>query len=249
MSLGKVQSKCLLKYLLFTGCLIVTSVYAQGLYDVMLAMSRQDTNLMPVLIKNSTGYGIKNCKVKFGDKDWQELKESKDKFVTILKAYKSNAMSYETMDIDIQFVMRGSGIFSARKNAGFRIEHWLGTFSYELIKRTDDQFELKVTGGDRSQRLQTEQLAQQGDRMRAQNQQMQQMIMNNMILQSATPMPYVAPAPIGSYHQPKVETPKGYCARHNCHYELTKGCHFCSAPNFGDTNPWRVRGNWDGDIK
>lgn len=53
----------------------------------------------------------------------------------------------------------------------------------------------------------------------------------------------------GSTPVPKVESAKGYCARHNCSYELTQGCHFCSAPNFGDTNPWRIRGNWDGEIR
>lgn len=49
---------------------------------------------------------------------------------------------------------------------------------------------------------------------------------------------------------PKLKTPQGYCARHNCHYDLTQGCHFCRSPNYGgSTNPWRVRGNWDGEIK
>ena len=41
---------------------------------------------------------------------------------------------------------------------------------------------------------------------------------------------------------PQVNRQKSYCARHNCHYELTEGCHFCRAPQFGvDAN---IRGNW-----
>ena len=49
---------------------------------------------------------------------------------------------------------------------------------------------------------------------------------------------------------PKLKTPKGYCAKHNCHYDLTQGCEFCRSPNYGgSTTPWRIRGNWDGEIK
>lgn len=247
MNFDKVQSKCLLMCLILTGCFSVTSGYSQGLYDAMQTMSRQEKLSLPVMIKNSTGHNIKICKVKIGDKDWQEYKESKERFITIPEAYKFNAMSYEFLDVEIRFILQGNGIFSDHEDADFRFRHWLGAFSYELVNN-NDQFELKVTGGDRNQRLQTEQMALQGDRMRAQNQQMQQMMMNTM-MQSVSPTPYVAPTPIGNYPQPKVTTPKGYCARHNCHYEMTKGCHFCNAPNFGDTNPWRVRGNWDGDIK
>lgn len=54
---------------------------------------------------------------------------------------------------------------------------------------------------------------------------------------------------VNSMATPKVRTPKGYCARHNCHYELTQGCHYCNTPNYGNTNPRRIRGNWDGDLK
>jgi hypothetical protein len=66
--------------------------------------------------------------------------------------------------------------------------------------------------------------------------------------QSAMAQPSAQPTG-ASAANPRTNGQKRYCARHNCHYELTQGCHFCSAPNYGDTNPWRVRGNWKGEIK
>jgi hypothetical protein len=48
--------------------------------------------------------------------------------------------------------------------------------------------------------------------------------------------------------RPSTNMQKGYCARHNCHYELTRGCHYCDAPKFGLESS-NIRGNWDGEIE
>ena len=81
------------------------------------------------------------------------------------------------------------------------------------------------------------------------NNQMLQLLMMNLQQNMRVANGVNAAMNMRSTPTPKLKTSKGYCARHDCHYELTQGCHFCNAPKFGITNPWHLRGNWDSDIK